>query len=104
MPSLDWGGAATFALVALLAFVVDEDTVGFEVFARPGDREDGRLYGLLGFSLAATGLGVLTVYGDFPTETFVGTVLLLGYGNLAAQTSKARGRDPVIWSLSFAIA
>ncbi|HKL29602.1 MAG TPA: DUF92 domain-containing protein [Natrialbaceae archaeon] len=102
-PSLEWGGAATFGLVALLAFVVDEDTVGFELFARPGDREDGRLYGLLGFSLAATGLGVLTVYGEFPTETFVGTVLLLGYGNLAAQYTKARGRNPVIWSVAFAI-
>ena len=102
-PSLEWGGAATFGLVALLAFVVDEDTVGFELFARPGDREDGRLYGLLGFSLAATGLGALTVYGEFPTETFVGTVLLLGYGNLAAQYTKARGRDPVIWSVAFAI-
>jgi uncharacterized protein (TIGR00297 family) len=102
-PSLEWGGAATFALVALLAFVVDEDTVGFELFARPGDREDGRLYGLLGFSLASTGLGVLNVYAGFPTTTFVGTLLLLGYGNLAAQSVKARGYDPVTWSIAFAI-
>jgi len=102
-PSLEWGAPVTFGIVAALAFVADEDTVGFELFARPGDREDGRLYGLLGFSLSATGLGLLTVYAAFPTEAFVGTVLLLGYGNVAAQYVKGRGYDPVAWSVAFAL-
>lgn len=102
-PLLEWGGAGAFGLIAAIAFLVDDDTVGFELFARPGDREDGRLYGLLGFTLAATGLGVIAVYAGLPTETFVGTIVLLAYGNLAAQYVKARGFSPVAWTVAFAI-
>jgi uncharacterized protein (TIGR00297 family) len=102
-PLLDWGAAGTFGVIAAIAFVVDDDTVGFELFARPGDREDGRLYGLLGFTLAATALGTLTAFTAFPIATFTGTVLLVGYGNLAAQVAKQRGLPPVGWTVAFAI-
>ena len=46
--------AAPFLVVAFFAvFAIGADTPMFDVFARPGDYEDGRLYGLAAFALAA---------------------------------------------------
>ncbi|WP_136716103.1 DUF92 domain-containing protein [Halorientalis salina] len=78
-------GTAPFIVVAVLAlYVVDEGAV-FEAFARPGDRRDGRLYGLAGFSLAIAGLALLSVQFGLPAPVFVGSVFVLAYGNLAEQ-------------------
>jgi len=85
--------ALPFAAVALAASTV-EDGALFELFARPGDWEAGRLYGLLGFCLAATGLGLLTAVTALPTPVFVAAVLLVGYGNLAATAAEALHADP----------
>jgi uncharacterized protein (TIGR00297 family) len=93
---------APFAAVALLASTVDEGVV-FETFARPGDREAGRLYGLLGFSLAATGLGLLTAITALPTPAFVGAVLLVGHGNLAAALATTVRSDPFVRAAGFAV-
>jgi len=91
-----------FAAVALLASTVEEGAV-FETFARPGDYEAGRLYGLLGFSLAATGLGLLTAVTGLPTTVFVGTVLLVGFGNLTAVVSESIRSDPFVRATAFVL-
>ena len=86
-PELGRAAAAPFAVVALLAaFVVDEGPV-FELFARPQDRRDGRLNGLAGFALAATGLAVLATAPreSMPTPVFAATVLVVAYGNVGAR-------------------
>jgi uncharacterized protein (TIGR00297 family) len=93
--------ALPFAAVAVAAATAEDGPV-FELFARPGDREEGRLYGLLGFSLAATGLGLLTAFTRLPTPVFVGSVFLLGYGNLAATGARTRWTDPFLSTGAFA--
>ncbi len=86
--------AAPFALIAAVAvFGVHEGRV-FELFARPGERRERRLYGLIGFTLAASGLVLLTVVTRMPTGVGVGVVLLVAYGNLAARVVGASLREP----------
>ena len=74
--------AVPFALIAVVGRLVSSGPV-FELFARPGDRMEGQLRGLVGFSLAATGLALLTSLTGLPQGVFVATVLLVAYGNLA---------------------
>ncbi|GAB3324578.1 TIGR00297 family protein [Haloplanus salinarum] len=99
-PELGRAAAAPFAIVALLAaFVVDEGPV-FELFARPQDRRDGRLNGLAGFALAATGLALLSTIPQrsMPTDVFVAAVFVVAYGRVGARvverldTTKDPGR------------
>ena len=78
-------GPAPFIIVAILALYVVDEGILFEVFARPGDRRDGRLYGLAGFSLAIAGLALLTVRFGLPMPVFLGSVFIVAYGNLAEQ-------------------
>jgi uncharacterized protein (TIGR00297 family) len=97
-PALGAAAAAPFAAVALLAaFVVTEGRL-FELFARPGDHEDGQLNGLAGFALAATGLALLTTVPQaglrMPATVFATTVLVLSYGNLAEQAVRTQSGDP----------
>jgi uncharacterized protein (TIGR00297 family) len=94
--------ALPFAVVALAASTVEDGAV-FETFARPGDWEAGRLYGLLGFTLAATGLGLLTAVTALPTPVFVAAVLLVGYGNLAATAAEAVHSDPFVRGGGFVV-
>jgi len=90
-----------FMIVAAVALSVSADSVIFELFARPGDRADGRLYGLAGFALAAAGTAILAVEFGMPEEVYVATVLLLSYGNLAGQLSRRLSGDPVIATAGF---
>jgi uncharacterized protein (TIGR00297 family) len=95
-PELGQAAAAPFAIVALLAaFVVDEGPL-FDLFARPQDRRDGRLNGLAGFSLAATGLALLATVPrqSIPLSIYVATVFILCYGNLGARLVEERSSDP----------
>jgi uncharacterized protein (TIGR00297 family) len=95
-PELGRAAAAPFAIVALLAaFVVDEGPV-FELFARPQDRRDGRLNGLAGFALAATGLAVLATVPreSMPMRVFVATVFVVAYGNVGARAVERLWTDP----------
>ncbi|AXG11416.1 DUF92 domain-containing protein [Haloplanus rubicundus] len=95
-PELGRAAAAPFAVVALLAaFVVDEGPV-FELFARPQDRRDGRLNGLAGFALAATGLAILATAPreSMPTPVFVAAVLVVAYGNVGARAVERLWTDP----------
>ena len=80
---------APFLLVAAIALVIPADNVLFELFARPRDRRMGTLYGLTIFSLVAAGLATLTVGFGMPTHVYVGTILLLVFGNLAGQLVRA---------------
>ena len=98
--------AAPFALIAAAAvFGIHEGRL-FELFARPGERRERRLYGLIGFTLAASGLVLLTVVSSMPTGVGVGVVLLVAYGNLAARTVRAAlaDVDPALPTAAFATA
>jgi len=77
--------AGPFLTVAAVALTVDTDSRVFDLFARPGDRRDGKLYGLAGFALAGAGLSIVTVAFGMPGYVFVATVLLVAYGNLGDQ-------------------
>jgi len=93
-----------FLLVAALAlYVVDEGPI-FELFARPGDRRDGRLYGLAGFALAAAALALLSVRFSLPLPVFVGTVLLLSWGNLGGHLVRSLRDEPILATAGFVVA
>lgn len=74
-----------FLLLAVAALTVGPGSTVFELLARPGDRRDGRLYGVASFLLAAAGLAVLTVGFGLPAHAFVGTIVLLSAGALGSQ-------------------
>jgi uncharacterized protein (TIGR00297 family) len=93
--------AGPFLAVAAAAFVVDTDSWLFALFARRGDRRDGKLYGLAGFALAAAGLSILTVEFGMPGHVFVGTVLLVAYGNLGGQLVRGYGGERVLVTAGF---
>jgi len=103
-PALGVAAAAPFAAIALLAAFVITDGPLFELFARPGDREDGRLNGLASVSLAATGLALLaTVPRDsMPLTVFVATVVGITYGNLGGQLASTRRDGPFATVAGFA--
>jgi uncharacterized protein (TIGR00297 family) len=86
-PALGVAAAAPFAAIAVLAAFVITDGPVFELFARPGDREEGRLNGLASFALAATGLALLATVPrtPMPVGLFVSTMVVVAYGNLGAQ-------------------
>jgi uncharacterized protein (TIGR00297 family) len=105
-PELGRAAAAPFAVVAVLAaFVVDEGPL-FELFARPGDRRAGRLNGLVGFALAATGLAILSTapQESMPTAIFVAAVLVVAYGNVGARAVERVSGDPAHAVAGFGVA
>lgn len=87
---------APFLLVTAFALTVDRSNVLFELFARPGDRRDGKLYGLAGFSLAAAGLAVVAVGFGMPSYVYVGAVFIVGFGNLGGQLVRWVSEEPII--------
>jgi len=91
-------------VAALAAFVVDRESPLFDLFARPGDYEDGTLYGLAAFSLAAAGLALLAVQFGLPTWAFVGTVMVVAVGNLGQRLAASVHGDEVIATASFVVA
>lgn len=76
--------ATPIAAIVLAGAVAVRDGPLFDLFAYPGDYEDERLYGLVTFVLAAAALGLIAVSFGFSIPVFVATVVLVGYGNLAA--------------------
>ena len=96
--------AGPFLVVAAFALTISDDTVAFELFARPGDRRDGKLYGLAGFSLAAAGLAILTVEFGMPDHVYVATVLLVAIGNLGGQLSERWTTERVLSTAGFVAA
>jgi uncharacterized protein (TIGR00297 family) len=109
-PLLGPATVVPFLLVAgAAAFVVDEGPV-FELFARPADRREGRLYGLAGFSLAAAVLAFLaTAPMADPRYTmglpaFAASVLSVAVGNVGAQVVRETRPEPFLVSTGFAVA
>lgn len=88
-PLLGRAAVLPFVLVAAGALAITRGPL-FELFARPADREAGRLRGLFDFALAATVLGGLSVFGDLPVTVFAGSVLLVAIGNLGAEIVSVR--------------
>lgn len=105
-PALGPAAAAPFVAIALLAAFVVSDGPLFELFARPGDHEDGRLNGLAGFALAATGLALLATVPrmTMPVTTFVAAVFVVAYGNLGASLVGAGEEEPFRRTAAFATA
>lgn len=101
-PFLGPAAFVPFGAIGLLAALVINGGPLFDLFARPGDHEDRTLYGLAGFSLAATGLALLIVVG-FPPELFAGTVCLLVGGNLSQQAVSVRNNDELLTTTGFAV-
>ena len=83
---------------------VVESGVIFELFARPGDRRDGRLYGLAGFSLSIAALILLAMQFDMPTAVPVAATLILSVGNVGAHVVRAQGGEPIVATAGFVVA
>ncbi|WP_440770736.1 DUF92 domain-containing protein [Natronorubrum sp. DTA28] len=90
-----WVGAAIAAVVIGGAFAVTDGPL-FDLLAYPGDYEDGRLYGLITFVLAAVTLGLIAVTASMSVAVFVAAVLLVGYGNAAEQLASRRTDHDVV--------
>ena len=95
---------APFILVAVLSmFAVNPDSLLFDVFARPGDYEDGQLYGLAAFSLATASLAFLAIRFDLPIWVFVGTIVLVSYGNFGQRLAHRIDSDEVVATAGFVV-
>lgn len=100
-PLLGEATAVPFAIVGVAALAVTDGPV-FELLARPGDRQAGRLNGLAGFAFAITALALVTLFG-LPVPVFVATVLLVGFGNLGAEVVRVYSREPLHRVTAFAV-
>jgi uncharacterized protein (TIGR00297 family) len=96
-------GAAVAAAVLLGAYLVTDGPL-FELLAYPGDYEDARLYGVITFVLAGVALGLMATAASMPLAVFVGTVLLVGYGNLGEQLVRLRSGLPIVRVIGFCLA
>ena len=97
-PILSAATAVPFAAIGIAAAVFIDDGPLFELFARPGDRQDGRLNGLAGFGFAAAGLALLLglPQAALPAEIFVVALLILGVGNLTTEAVRTRSNNPFL--------
>ncbi|WP_423999640.1 DUF92 domain-containing protein [Haloarcula salina] len=95
---------APFVAVAAVAVsAVDQGSSWFDLFARPGDYEDGKLYGLAAFALAAAGLALLAVRFGLPVPVFVGVVVLVAYGNLGQRLAYTVRTDEFVATAGFVV-
>ncbi len=95
--------AGPFLAVAAFALTVPRETVLFELFARPGDRRDGTLYGLAAFALAAAGSAIFAVGFGMPVSVYAATVLLLVFGNLTGQVLRQVTDGQVLATAGFVV-
>jgi uncharacterized protein (TIGR00297 family) len=98
-----FAAAAPFAAIAVLAVFQIHDGPVFELFARPGERRDRRLYGLIGFTLAATGVVLLAAVSGMPSGVAVGSILMVAYGNFAAQAVRTKTDETAVVTGAFAV-
>ncbi len=96
-------GAVVAGAVLLGAYVITGGPL-FELLAYPGDYEDSRLYGLITFVLAGVALGLMATAASMPVSIFVGTILLVGYGNLGEQLVRLRTDRDVVRVVGFCLA
>ncbi|WP_353634382.1 DUF92 domain-containing protein [Halobacterium sp. NMX12-1] len=101
-PLLGRAAAAPFVLVAAAAAVVPEGRL-FEVFSTPRDRREGRLLALVGFSLAAAGVGLLVPLFEVPVGVFVASVLVVGYGDLGRRLVLAARENRALSMVGFVV-
>jgi len=86
-PTAGVATAVGFGVIAAIAAFGDDEGPLFDLFARPGDRRDGQLLGLAGFSLAAAGLGLLATLPPtdrLPMAVYAVAVVAPAFGNLGA--------------------
>ena len=103
-PVLGQAAFAPFVAMAVLGAFVITDRPLFELFARPGDRQNGRLNGLIGFSLAAAGLALISAELGMPTAAFVAATLIVAYGNLGKRIISETSDNPFIGTAGFVVA
>ena len=93
-----------FVLLALLAMgAIGPESRLFDVFARPGDFEDGQLYGLAAFSLAAASLAFIALRFGLQIWVYVGTVVAVSYGNFGQRAARHFYSDEVVATAGFAV-
>lgn len=97
-----WSAAPFLAIAGIALFGIDEGPL-FELFARPGDRRDRRLYGLAGFSLAIGGLTLLVTHLGMPVSAFLAAVLVVSVGPVAAQIANRYTTDTAATTAAFVI-
>ncbi|MFB6311314.1 MAG: TIGR00297 family protein [Salinirussus sp.] len=93
--------AGPFLVVAIAALTLVSEGTLFELFARPGDRRQGALYGLAGFALAAAGLAIMSVAFGLPPTAYVVAVVLLVGGNLGARIVPTVRDEPAVVAAGF---
>lgn len=94
--------AAPFLVVAGYAlFAANRDDPLFDTFARRGDYEEGRLFGLGGFALAGAGLAALAAGSSLPPAAFAVSVFALTGGTVAATLVRARTSHEFITTAGF---
>ena len=105
-PVLGPSTAVLFGIVGLAAGLLISEGPVFDLFARPGDWEDGRLNGLAGFSLAAAALALLSTVpqSPLPVEVFVATLFILGFGNLGMEAVRRLSSEPFVTVAGFVAA
>ncbi|NEU56002.1 TIGR00297 family protein [Halorussus sp. MSC15.2] len=99
-PILEWASAIAFGAVAVGALSVTDGPV-FELFARPADRQEGRLHGLAAFGFAAAAIALLTSFAGLPSHVLVASVLVVGYGNIAQQIAWRFDAEPILRTGAF---
>ncbi|MFB6205083.1 MAG: DUF92 domain-containing protein, partial [Haloglomus sp.] len=104
---LTTAGAAALPFIAVglaALYVVDEGPL-FELLARPGDYEEGRLFDLAAFAFACAGLALLVTLEQFglPPAAFVGSVAVLVLGNLTGEVVRLRTTEPFAVTAGFAV-
>jgi uncharacterized protein (TIGR00297 family) len=105
VPLLGLFVAVPFAAIAMAAIAGVIPSPLFELFARPGDRQEGRLYGLAGFTLSVTALAVLLVPDlAYPPHVFAATVCLLAFGNLGEFLVRRVRSAAVLGATGFVVA
>jgi Predicted membrane protein len=97
-PALGRAAAVPFAAVAAAAVFGIREGQLFELFARPGDHEEGQLGGLAGFALAAAGLALFATLPSvpMPPEVFAAAVLVVAFGNLGQQFVRESTSDEIL--------
>lgn len=97
-PALGRAAAIPFAAVAAAAVFGIREGQLFELFARPGDHEEGQLGGLAGFALAAAGLALFATIPSvpMPPEVFAAAVLVVAFGNLGQQFVRESTSDEIL--------
>lgn len=101
-PLYELAAPAPFLIVAVVAALIRDGPL-FDLFARPGDRRDERLKGLIGFAVAAAVLGVLTAFGSLPVAVFVSAIVLYAFGNFAAEIARSYSGGDIACAAGFVV-